>query len=235
MRFIIADDSAFFRYYFKNQIITLGHTVVAEADSGKELIDLVKNIEADFVLTDIGMQPVTGLDASIEIINNFPNVKIICSTLQNINSWVGEMQLMGIKGYVYKNSGKNSLQNAINSSLNNEFYIDTQIIKTFIEDLKNIFQNKKSDLNNWHELQDEIRDIVTDTLPIKRLNDFLPCERDLIILNATMKGKPVKQIAEILGTTERNISKIKERMRDKIGVNTNAELLSVSHKMGWID
>lgn len=236
MRFIIADDSVFFRNYFKNQITMLGHTVVAEAENGNALVEQISKTEVDFVLTDIAMQPMTGLDASIEIIKHFPHLNIICSTWQNINSLISEMQLIGIKGYVYKNSGKESLTKAIAASLKNEFYIDTQVVKNFIEDLKKILtDNEYSTNTNWEELKTEIQSIILSHPKSKNINGFTPSERELLILNATAEGKPVKKIADLLSTTERNISKIKEKMRDKVGVNTNAELLSLSYKMGWFN
>src|SRR4051812_26645048 len=122
MKFIIADDSYFFRNYFRRQLLALEHTVVAEASNGTLLLEEVKKNETDFVLTDIGMQPLTGLDASIEIRRDFPDVKILCSTSQDIHSWIAEMQFIGIKGFVYKNAGKESLAQAIQDAQDNKFY-----------------------------------------------------------------------------------------------------------------
>lgn len=235
MNFIIADDSVFFRNYFKNQITNLGHTVVAEVGSGKALIDRIKKEEVDFVLTDIAMQPMSGLDASIEIVKKFPSIKIICSTLQNINSWISEMKLIGIKGYIYKNSGQESLIMAINSSMNNDFYIDTPVVKNIVDDLKKILTINNDNTNtNLEEIKTEIQSVIFNSPRLKKIDGYAPNERELVLLKATAEGKPVKQIADLLEISERNISKIKEKMREKAGVSTNVELLSISHKMGWI-
>ena len=226
MRFIIADDSYFFRSYFKRLVLALGHIVVGEADNGLSLVEQVKKNETDFVLTDIGMHPLTGLDASIEILSILPRVKILCSTSENIRSWIPEMQLIGIKGYIYKNSGKDSLINAISSALLNQFYMDIQPSQKEIPHFE--FKKTKTGFPETESPAGETRHSIRD------FNGFVPRERELLILHATAQGKPVKQIAGLLSTTERNISKIKEKMRDKVGVNTNAELLSVSYKMGWV-
>lgn len=101
MKFIIADDSPFQMYFLKNYLNTLGHTVIAEAKSGKELITLVKKYQPEFILTDIEMQPINGMDAAMEILSLFPGIKIICSTQHTRSQWINEMQMIGISGYVF--------------------------------------------------------------------------------------------------------------------------------------
>ncbi len=234
MKFIIADESVFFRNYFSKQILLLGHTVLGEAKEGQTLVEKVRKLKPDFVVTDVGMSPMNGLDASMEIYKLMPEVKIICITLQNISSWISEMQQIGISGYVYKNSGNESLYNAIKSSLNNTFYCDTMQSKFLINDLKKIFHSEDSGVEGLSQLKTGLKSLLFQPQSRNDENGYIPSKRELIILTATAEGKPIKQIAELLGITARNISKIKEKMRDKTGVETNAELLSISYKNGWI-
>ena len=73
----------------------------------------------------------------------------------------------------------------------------------------------------------EIREIVNKAIEIKEINGQTLNAREIFILSATAHGKPVKQIAGTLKITERNVSKIKLKLRQRIGVLTNAEVLQL--------
>lgn len=90
--------------------------------------------------------------------------------------------------------------------------------------MKKIFEQQ----SEQSELINQIREIVNKAIEVKDINGYKPNSRELLILSATAQGKPVKQIAEMLKTTERNVSKIKERMRTEIGVSTNTEVLRIA-------
>ena len=227
MKFIIADDSPFCLYLFKNYLYTLGHSVIAEAKNGKELIRLVKKYQPQFILTDIEMLPLNGIDAAIEIHKLFPEIKIICSTQHNRTHWINEMQMIGISGYVFKNSGIESLANAIEFALENRFYTDNFVLKTLITELKKIFE-QQSEQSEQSEFINEIREMVTEAIKVKDINGYKPNSRELFILSATAQGKPVKQIADMLKITDRHVSKIKAKLREEIGVHTNVEVLQLA-------
>ncbi len=235
MDFIIADDSSFFRNLFKKRLSLLEHNVIAEAASAIDIMDAIQRKQPDFVLIDVSMKPVSGLDIAIDINRRYPSTKIICSTQFNICSWVADMKQIGICGYIYKNSSIISLQKAIEHAQNDQFYIDTVEVQSLVENIKNIIEQKdNTQLEELNQFITEIRIPATATSVMVPINDYIPTTRELVILKATSQGKPIKQIADIVNTTERNVSKIKEKMRKKTGVLTNAELLSLSHKLYWI-
>ena len=136
MNFIIADDSDFYRNLFRKHLLNLGHIVLTEAKDGKELINKVKQYKPEFVLTDVGMEPINGLDASTEILKSFPDTKIICITSYNISAWIHQMQVIGISGYVYKHTDLHSLSKSIDVALNNLFYSDKPVLKNLLDEIK---------------------------------------------------------------------------------------------------
>lgn len=236
MDFIIADDSSFFRNLFKKRLTILEHTVIAEVANANDLMDAIQKQQPDFVLIDVSMKPVSGLDMAIEINIHYPDTRIICTTQFNICSWVADMKQIGICGYIYKSSSIISLQKAIEHAQKNQFYIDTVEVQSLVENIKNIIEQKdNTQLEELNQLITEIQMPATASAQaMAPINNYTPTTRELVILKATAQGKPLKQIADIVNTTERNVSKIKEKMRKKTGVQTNAELLSLSHKLNWI-
>jgi two-component system invasion response regulator UvrY len=232
MKFIIADDSEYFRRLFRTHLSQLGYDVLAEAKDGSELILQAKKLKPDMVLTDVGMSPVNGMDAAISILKDSPDTKIICITMHNISAWIYEMQVIGIKGYVYKHSDPDNLKEAIGYALQNKFYADKAILENLLLEIKALGRDHES--NEWGDLQGEIDRVIHSTQKVKDVNGFVPNERQLFILSATANGKPIKQIAELLKTSDRNIGKIKVKMREACGVDTNSELLTIAYKNNWL-
>jgi two-component system, response regulator PdtaR len=64
LRIAIADDEPDMRDYFQQVLPRLGHTVVAVAQNGRELVELCRTKNPDLVITDIKMPEMDGIDAA---------------------------------------------------------------------------------------------------------------------------------------------------------------------------
>ena len=53
--------------YFRKMLPALGHEVVGVARTGRELIDLCRQLAPDLIVTDVKMPEVDGIDAAGEI------------------------------------------------------------------------------------------------------------------------------------------------------------------------
>jgi response regulator NasT len=79
LRIVVADDEPDMRDYFRKVLPRLGHTVVAEAENGKELIAQCRAHRPDLVLTDIKMPQLDGIDAAIKLYEEMPTPVILIS------------------------------------------------------------------------------------------------------------------------------------------------------------
>ena len=64
LRILVADDEPDMRDYFRKVLPRLGHTVVAAAETGAELIAQCRTHRPDLVITDIKMPELDGIDAA---------------------------------------------------------------------------------------------------------------------------------------------------------------------------
>jgi DNA-binding NarL/FixJ family response regulator len=65
---LIADDQSLIRLELKEMLLALGHDVVAEAESGREAVDLALGLKPDLILMDLGMPgEINGIQAAQEI------------------------------------------------------------------------------------------------------------------------------------------------------------------------
>ncbi|MBI1830903.1 MAG: response regulator [Planctomycetes bacterium] len=83
LRIAVADDEADMRDYFQEVLPRLGHTVVAVAQNGRELVEKCRSTEPNLVITDIKMPLLDGIDAAIQICQARPVPIILVSAHQD--------------------------------------------------------------------------------------------------------------------------------------------------------
>jgi response regulator NasT len=79
LRIVVADDEPDMRDYFRKILPRLGHTVVAAAATGTELIAQCRAHRPDLVITDIKMPDMDGIDAATELYGEMPLPVILVS------------------------------------------------------------------------------------------------------------------------------------------------------------
>jgi response regulator NasT len=67
LRIVVADDEPDVRDYYRKILPRLGHTVVAAAETGTELVAQCRAYKPDLVITDIKMPDMDGIDAATKL------------------------------------------------------------------------------------------------------------------------------------------------------------------------
>ncbi|AEV33799.1 response regulator transcription factor [Owenweeksia hongkongensis] len=133
IRLLLADDHAVVR---KGLQLFIGYEdnlkLVAEASNGEELLEIIRDNEADVLLLDLDMPKMNGITAIRKIKEIAPDLKIIVLTMHPEDIYGKTALQMGASGYLIKDEEPKKLINAIN-----KVYAGEQI---FSEDL---MSNKK--------------------------------------------------------------------------------------------
>ena len=69
LRVVVADDEPLILRYYRAILVQLGHTVLAEANNGHELVELCRKFEPDLVISDIAMPELDGITAFEQLHN----------------------------------------------------------------------------------------------------------------------------------------------------------------------
>src|SRR6186713_1760241 len=110
----IADDHTLFRSGVKASLTAHKDIhMVAEAENGMQLLNLLKHIQPDVILLDIQMPIMDGLTALPEIKKLYPNVKVIMLSFLNDHSVISKMMEIGANSYITKESGSEMIYDAI--------------------------------------------------------------------------------------------------------------------------
>lgn len=113
LNILVVDDSLIIRKTLTAQLEKIGHTVVAQAKSGQEAIELYGEYLPDLVTMDISMPIMDGIESLKEIKNNYESAKIIMITSRGEEKLVMESLTRGARGYILKPITREKLETAI--------------------------------------------------------------------------------------------------------------------------
>lgn len=104
---IIVDDLKSARDGLSMFLTQKGINVIAEAEHGKELMDLltVKRLLPDIILLDIDMPVMDGTKALVKIKEFNPNIKVIMLTLYKNSNLIADMKAKGANCFLAKEVG----------------------------------------------------------------------------------------------------------------------------------
>ncbi len=200
-KIIIVDDHPLFREGIKLLIENEGiGEVIAEAENGREFLDLIEKSAPDLVLMDIEMPVMGGLEATREALARWPDLKILVISMFSDRDHYENMIAAGVMGFVLKTSGKQELEKAITNVAKGESYFSNELLRNII-----LSMGKKAS-------QEEQR--------IKQI-DFT--DRETEILKLFCEGLTSSEIGEKLNrsvkTIEAHRSKLIKKTKTKNTIN----------------
>jgi DNA-binding NarL/FixJ family response regulator len=157
-RILIVDDHQMFLDGIKTLLSKEKNlNVLAEALSGKEALEILKNQKIDLVITDISMPEMSGTELTKIIKRDYHDTKVLVLTMYNDREIINEIAMTEAEGYILKNSGKKELLNAINRIIGNSTYYSNEVIAIMTE----IQVEKAKIQEKTHDLSDREKEIIS--------------------------------------------------------------------------
>jgi two-component system, NarL family, nitrate/nitrite response regulator NarL len=101
--------------------------VVGFTNKPLTVIDALVFIPTDILITDINMPQLNGIALTRMVKAKYPKIKIICLSMYADNISIKEMIDAGVDGYIFKNTGKQELLDAIKSIAENGNYFSVDM------------------------------------------------------------------------------------------------------------
>jgi DNA-binding NarL/FixJ family response regulator len=192
----IVDDHALFLEGLSSLLKDIENfTILITATSAKELLNQPNLSSVDVLISDISMPEMDGIALSQIIKKQFPTIKILILSMYEEIQIIKSLIKIGVDGYLFKNSDKEVLVNAITTvAQGNPFFSET--IRNKI-----IFAN-----------EDEAQSTTKSILP--KLS-----EREKEVLNLIAKGLTINQIAEALFISHHTVVSHKQKLFYKFNVD----------------
>lgn len=202
----IADDHALFRAGVKTALSARKDIeMIAEADNGMQLLNLLKHVEPDVILLDIQMPLMDGITTLPEIRKLYPEIKVIILSMHNDHSMISKLMEVGANSYLTKNSDSETIYQAIKTCYEQEFFFNDLTNKALLSGLR----TKKTD-----HTQEDVQ-----------LND-----KELRILKLMCEEKTTKEIADIVDISPRTVEAIRDKLKTKTGAKSMAGLVMYAVK-----
>ncbi len=122
IRIVVADDHAEMLSLIKD-VLQPEFEVVAIVQNGRDLLQAVKNFKPDVIIADINMPEMSGIEATMRIVEEDFEAKIILLTMHNDRSMLEEGISAGAKGYVFKLAASRELVPAVYEVIQERLYI----------------------------------------------------------------------------------------------------------------
>jgi DNA-binding NarL/FixJ family response regulator len=136
LRAIIADDDAFARRMIKDALQNAGIIVIAEAQNGREAVELTLFYRPSIVVMDVVMPGMDGIAATRQIVKEQPDQLIVLLTSAEEED-VGLLGLRaGAAGFLSKDVEIDSVPRALLGALEGEAAISRRLSMRLIEQLR---------------------------------------------------------------------------------------------------
>jgi DNA-binding NarL/FixJ family response regulator len=137
IRLIIADDHVLYRAGVKNALSSKKNIkVIAEADNGSHLLNILKGIQPDVILLDIQMPIMDGITTLPEIKKLYPHIRVIMLTMMDDQSMITKLMELGANSYLTKTSDSEIIYEAIKTCYEQEFYFNSLTNKALLNNLR---------------------------------------------------------------------------------------------------
>jgi DNA-binding NarL/FixJ family response regulator len=205
-RIVIADDHAVVRKGLRQLISEASDlSVVGEAESGDELLTVLRSLPVDVVVLDLGLGVRSGIDVLKHIKSEFPQLPVLILSMHPEDLFAVRVLRAGASGYVEKNSAPEELLTAIRRIARGGTYVSARIGEKIA-----------SDIARGGAL----------VLPHERLSD-----REFEVLRLLGSGMSVTEIAHALNLSVKTVSTHRTRVLAKTGLRTNSDIVEyvISH------
>jgi DNA-binding NarL/FixJ family response regulator len=183
--------------------------VVYTTQNGHTLLEHFESDIPDVLLMDIQMPDINGIDLCKQVTKQYPLVKVIAFTSFDDSNYVKQIFRSGAKGYLLKNSDKQTIVKAVETVMQNEEYMDEAIKKILLQE--SITGQRRS------------------------LFEVPLTKREKEILKLIAEGLSSQEIADKLFISLRTVETHRLNLNQKLDVKNTAGLVKEALKRGLID
>lgn len=215
-RVLLVDDHEVVLEGLKQTLESSGDfEVIGVAKDGSEAVSMIRTLKPEFVIMDISMRNLNGIDATRMIKEFDQQVKIIIFSMHVERIYVTSLLKYGISGYLLKSGPLSDIFLALKTAAANGTFYSSEV--------RSILQKRLSDFevingNNINGL-----------IAIKRLS-----QREKEVFRLLADGLRPKEIAKKLCISQKTVETHKYNIMQKFDVKSVAELTKIAIKENLI-
>lgn len=208
IRVAIAEDIAALSKAMQDKLALFPEIEFAwSAKHGRDLLEkLTKDNDLDLILMDINMPVMDGITATKEVKRNFPDIKIVMSTVFDEEDYIFQSIMAGANGYLLKDEKPQKIYFSIEEAMEGGAPMSSGIASKALTLIRKMADVEES--------------------PI----DFNLSKRETEILEQLSKGQNYQQIAEHMFISPGTVRKHIENIYQKLQVHSKLEAVQLALK-----
>ncbi len=210
VRVLIADDQTLFRAGLARLLNEDSRVeVVGQAPDGVDAAKLAAKLKPDVVLMDLKMPNLDGIEATKQITEADPGVKVLILTTFETDNYVIQALKVGASGYVLKDSTADAIISSIVAVMSGEKVMASAVANRVLE-------------------------MLTGTTTPKEFYDGLT-NREIEILKLLANGMANKQIAYRLKISEKTVRNHVSNTYEKLGIYDRSQAVLYAVRKGLVE
>jgi DNA-binding NarL/FixJ family response regulator len=211
VRVLIVDDDALMRAGLRGILSNdQAIEVVGEAADGRDAIYRTRLLRPDVVLMDVRMPDLDGISATRELLEAFPEVRVVILTTFEQDNYIFGALRAGASGFLLKRTSPEELVAAVHTIAAGESLLSPSVTRRVIERMA--------------------RQPGPDASHHARLDELTPREREVLELLA--RGLSNSEIAATLLIEESTVKTHVKRLLSKLNVRDRVQAVIFAHQSG---
>ncbi len=207
LKIILVDDHEVVRLGLKSLLSRYPQfQVVAEADSAQTALEKTEELRPDVVVMDVRLPGRSGIDATREITDRYPDTKVIILTSYAEDEILFEAITAGASGYVLKQIGSGELIRALETIGKGESLLDPAVTKKVFDRVREASRLAKNQV--FASLTNQ----------------------EIRVLALLSEGKTNKEIANDVFLSEKTVRNYVSSILSKLDLSTRAEAAAFAVK-----
>ena len=171
---VLTDDHVLLRNGLAGLLKSLGHSVLFEADNGRDLVEKLNPTNLpDILMLDINMPEMDGYETANWLKEHHPTVKILALSMYDNENAIIKMLQCGAKGYILKDSDPSILKTALYDLEHKGFYYSDLVSGKLIHAINraDVPGSDSNLLNNLNEREKDFLKYCCSELTYKEIAD----------------------------------------------------------------
>jgi DNA-binding NarL/FixJ family response regulator len=211
---LLAEDHTIVREGFRRMLeLEPDLKVIGEAQDGRQAVALAKKLRPDVVVMDIAMPLLNGLEATRQVLKNFPATKVLMLSAHSDDAYVQNATESGARGFLLKQTSAHEVCQAIREIHQGKTFFSPVVSRR---------------LDRLH--------LQKGGLPGKSRAKATPLtSREMEVLQLVAEGRANKETAAELGIGIKTVEKHREHLMAKLDIHDTAGLTRYAISAGIIE
>jgi two-component system response regulator NreC len=206
IRILITDDHGVIRAGLRALLDDVPELeVVGEASDGLEVLRKVEKLKPDIVLMDLSMPNMGGIEATRQLLQVEPDVRVLILTVHEDEGLLKEVIRAGAAGYIIKRAVEDELIHAIQVVARGDMYVHPSMTRVLFNPSSPAASATRSDVEEL-------------------------TAREVEVLRLLARGYTNRQIADRLSISPRTAEGHRANLSAKLGFHSRVQLVEYAEK-----